>query len=127
MLICSLEYKLHINTDYHMVIFFQRRMRSNSARVGIRTKEIGQEDMADDYQSGMRVGKSTILCHRKPLTKQTCNISGVGMTKSLCVRFIEVTKPMILAKGWRSDLSIFSMTHPQPQKKMTMAHDTRKR
>ena len=33
------DYKLHNNIDYHMVRFSQRRMRSNSVRDRIRTKE----------------------------------------------------------------------------------------
>ena len=42
MLICRLDYKLHMNTDYQMVRFDQRRMRSNSARVRIRTRNMSK-------------------------------------------------------------------------------------
>ena len=45
------------------------------------------------------------LCHSKRLTKLTCNISGMGMTRPLGVMGIEAT--MRLAEGWRiSALSI---------------------
>ena len=91
--ICRLDYKLHINTDYHMVRFSQRRMRSNSARVRIRTKQYIKNIwlIIITVRNGSReiYNLGEVLGHSKLMTKHTCNISGLGMMKPLGVSGIK--------------------------------------
>ena len=91
-----------------MVRFSQRRMRSNSARARIRTKIkkiwlmiITFRNVREIYNLG------EVLCHSKLLSKQTCNISGMGMTTPLGVMGIVVTKYLDISRGLENKYLVY--------------------
>ena len=48
-----------------------------------------------------------VLCHSKLLTKQTRNISGMGMTKPLCVMGIAVTAYHDISRGLENKCLVY--------------------
>ena len=107
---CRLDYKLHINTDYYMVRFSQRRMRSNSARVRIRIKEWVKNIwlMIITVRNASReiYNLGEVLCHSKFLTKQTNN-SGMEMMKPLGVMGIEVNTYHDISRGLENKCHVY--------------------